>query len=62
MLRGNNSSKTFTVSTDRCLFNIKKSAETSALVADTFDGKTHIEWDPQAQITALGQRPFLSNI
>ena len=30
----------------------------SALVADTFDGKIHIEWDPQAQVTPLGQLPF----
>lgn len=32
--------------------------QTSALVADTFDGKIHIEWDPQAQVTPLGQLPF----
>ncbi|MCK5356371.1 MAG: transposase, partial [Methyloprofundus sp.] len=32
--------------------------EISALVADTFDGKIHIEWDPQAQVTPLGQLPF----
>ena len=37
---------------------IEKSSETSALVADTFDGKLHIEWDPQAQVTPLGQLPF----
>ena len=30
----------------------------SALVADTFDGKIQIEWDPQAQVTPLGQLPF----
>ena len=34
--------------------NFKK-REISALVADTFDGKIHIEWDPQAQVTPLGQ-------
>ncbi len=33
-------------------------SEISALVADTFDGKIHIEWDPQAQVTPLGQLPF----
>jgi hypothetical protein len=32
-----------------------KKREISALVADTFDGKIHIEWDPQAQVTPLGQ-------
>jgi len=37
--------------------NLKK-REISALVADTFDGKIHIEWDPQAQVTPLGQLPF----
>ena len=35
-----------------------KKGEISALVADTFDGKLHIEWDPQAQVTPLGQLPF----
>jgi hypothetical protein len=40
--------------TELCL----KKREISALVADTFDGKIHIEWDPQAQVTPLGQLPF----
>ncbi len=35
-----------------------KKREIAALVADTFDGKIHIEWDPQAQVTPLGQLPF----
>jgi hypothetical protein len=35
-----------------------KKREMNALVADTFDGKIHIEWDPQAQVTPLGQLPF----
>ena len=35
-----------------------KKQEISALVADTFNGKLHIEWDPQAQVTPLGQLPF----
>ena len=35
-----------------------KKREIGALVADTFDGKIHIEWDPQAQVTPLGQLPF----
>ena len=26
--------------------------------ADTFDGKIHIEWDPDAEVTPLGQLPF----
>ena len=37
--------------------NLKK-REMASLVADTFDGKIHIEWDPQAQVTPLGQLPF----
>ena len=37
--------------------NLKK-REIAGLVADTFDGKIHIEWDPQAQVTPLGQLPF----
>lgn len=37
--------------------NLKKS-EISALIADTFDGKIHIEWDPQAQVTPLRRLPF----
>lgn len=35
-----------------------KMREIATLVADTFDGKIHIEWDPQAQVTPLGQLPF----
>ncbi len=35
-----------------------KMREIPALVADTFAGKIHIEWDPQAQVTTLGQLPF----
>ena len=27
-----------------------KKSEISALIADTFNGKIHIEWDPQAQV------------
>lgn len=30
----------------------------AVLVADTFDGKIHIEWDPQVLVTPLGQLPF----
>ena len=35
-----------------------KKREIPALIADTFAGKIHIEWNPQAQVTALGQLPF----
>ena len=32
--------------------------KTPSLVADTFAGKIHIELDPQAQVTTLGQLPL----
>jgi len=35
-----------------------KKLEISALIADTFNGKIHIEWDTQAQVTTLGQLAF----
>jgi len=35
-----------------------KKREIAGLIADTFDGKIHIEGDPQAQVTPLGQLPF----
>jgi hypothetical protein len=27
---------------------------------DTYAGKVHVEWDPQAAVTTLGQRPFFT--
>ncbi len=30
----------------------------NTISADTFDGKVHIEWDPDAAITPIGQLPF----
>ena len=33
-------------------FTLKKSV-ISALIADTFNGKIHIEWDPQAPVTTI---------
>ncbi|MBF0447228.1 MAG: transposase, partial [Magnetococcales bacterium] len=34
-------------------------ATTSSPVAvDTFGGRLHVEWDPQAAVTPLGQLPF----
>jgi hypothetical protein len=30
----------------------------AALVADTFDDKIHIEWDPRVQVTPLSQMPL----
>src|SRR4051812_6875870 len=35
-----------------------KRAESVLLEVDTFDGKLHIEWDPDASVTPIGQLPF----
>ena len=31
---------------------------TEAIAVDTFDGKIHVEWDPTAAVTPIGQLPF----
>jgi hypothetical protein len=31
---------------------------TCPLEVDTFDGKVHVEWDPSAAVTPIGQLPF----
>jgi len=36
----------------------KKSPLSSALAVDTFAGKVHVEWDPTAAVTPIGQLPF----
>ena len=33
-------------------------AETTALAVDTFGGRVHVEWDPQAAVTPMGQLTF----
>lgn len=38
-----------------------KKREIATLVADTFDGKIHIEWNLQAQATPWVSYPFSSN-
>jgi len=43
--------------TDEALPAIKH-ALTEAIEVDTFDGKLHIEWDPTASVTPIGQLPF----
>src|SRR5579864_4860256 len=35
-----------------------KAGESELLEVDTFDGKLHIEWDPDASVTPIGQLPF----
>jgi hypothetical protein len=32
--------------------------DSQPLAVDTFDGRIHVEWDPQAAVTPLGQLPF----
>lgn len=34
------------------------STESSPVAVDTFDGKVHVEWDPQAAVTPMGQLSF----
>ena len=36
----------------------KKSQLPAAIDVDTYGGKVHIEWDPDATVTPLGQLPF----
>lgn len=33
-------------------------AENGSVAVDTFGGRVHVEWDPQAAVTPLGQLPF----
>jgi len=33
-------------------------AVSNAISADTFGGRIHIEWDPDAEVTPIGQLPF----
>ena len=30
------------------------------VTVDTFGGRVHVEWDPQAAVTPLGQLPFFT--
>lgn len=36
----------------------RTSAADARLAVDTFGGRVHVEWDPQAAVTPLGQLPF----
>ena len=36
----------------------KKTEIMQAIEVDTFDGKLHVEWDPNAAVTPFGQLPF----
>jgi hypothetical protein len=37
---------------------LKKITEKSQFPVDTYAGRVHVEWDPQAAVTPLGQLPF----
>jgi hypothetical protein len=38
-----------------------KDEEAESLIIDTFAGRVHVEWNPQAEVTPLGQLPFFIN-
>ena len=38
--------------------SLMKSDVLAPIEIDTFDGKVHVEWDPNAKLTSLGQLPF----
>jgi hypothetical protein len=38
--------------------NLVKAGELNQVEVDTFDGKLHMEWDPTASVTPIGQLPF----
>jgi hypothetical protein len=38
--------------------NLTHTKIASAIEVETFDGKVHIEWDPDAAVTPMGQLPF----
>lgn len=37
---------------------LPKTSPATAIEVDTFDGKLHVEWDPTAAVTPIGQLPF----
>ena len=36
----------------------KTGVSNPAVFVDTYGGRVHVEWDPQASVTPLGQLPF----
>ena len=40
------------------LVTVNGTSNTDSVVVDTFGGKVHVEWDPQAAVTPMGQLPF----
>lgn len=37
-----------------------KTALSAAIEVETFTGKVHVEWDPTAAVTPIGQLPFFN--
>jgi len=40
------------------LISVKESYDSEKVAVDTFGVKVHVEWDPQAAVTPMGQLPF----
>ncbi|AMO57736.1 hypothetical protein [Endozoicomonas montiporae] len=40
------------------LKELSKKCSTTSLEVDTFEGKIHVEWEPGASVTPMGQLPF----
>jgi hypothetical protein len=40
------------------LVTVNGTSNTDSVAVDTFGGKVHVEWDPQAAVTPMGQLPF----
>ena len=39
---------------------VVEEAADRSVVADTYGGRVHVEWDPSAAVTPLGQLPFFA--
>jgi len=37
-----------------------KTSGSESLAVETFAGRVHVEWNPQAEVTPMGQLPFFS--
>jgi len=44
-----------------CLTTVS-SDRTDHMPIDTYKGRVHVEWDPQAAVTPIGQLPFFYRI
>ncbi len=40
---------------------VQKKPLSSAIEVETFAGKVHVEWDPTATVTPIGQLPFYTH-